>query len=97
MFGKNESFYKHFVAWSEIIYPAIKSKAGYTDGMILHLWHGETENRKYAIRERSIENFGFNPLTNLKKAKNDCWSWNHNNKEFIKWAKEYFVLRKEDG
>jgi hypothetical protein len=94
--GKNSFFYKHYVEWSKKIYPLIKSKIDYTDGTLLHLWHGNVEDRKYVLRQKALEEYGFNPWRDLTLNESNCWKWNHDKQEIKDWAKEYFVLRKED-
>lgn len=96
-FGKNLSFKSHYYQWSKKIYPSILAKLGFVDGMALHLWHGDVENRNYALRERMVEEFDFNPSGDLKLTKDNCWTWSEKNIRIVEWAKEYFVLRKEDG
>jgi hypothetical protein len=94
--GDNPAFHNHYLNWSKKIYPSIQSKLSYTDGTLLHLWHGDINNRKYSDGERVLEKFMFNPSTDLQLNRHNCWKWNHKNKDFKDWAKEYFVLRKED-
>jgi hypothetical protein len=96
IFGNNQHFRRHYVDWSERIYPSIRSELSYVDGALLHLWHGEVENRKYAIREKTLEKHLFNPAADLRLNEIGCWEWDHNNQELKEWAKEYFVLRRED-
>lgn len=95
--GNNDAFYKHYIDWSEKIYPKVKSSIGYTEGVLLHLWHGDVENRNYVIRQRFLEDSNFNPYNDIKLNDVQCWEWNHKNEVLKKWAKEYFILRKEDG
>jgi hypothetical protein len=94
--GNNPHFYNHYLEWSRKIYTKTKAKISYVDGTLLHLWHGDVENRNYVIRQRTLEQFGFDPANDIKLNKNKCWEWNHGNEKLINWAEEYFVLRKED-
>jgi hypothetical protein len=96
VFGNNPQFYDHYLKWSKKIYSSVRSKVSYVDGTLLHLWHGDVVNRKYAERERVLEKFNFNPSLDLRLNAKNCWKWNHSNRELKEWAKEYFVLRKED-
>lgn len=96
MFGSNEVFYRHYEQWSNRVYPVVRSKISYVEGAILHLWHGDEGNRNYSDRHRAVENFGYDPVTDITLDGNQCWKWSHRNTKFKKWAKEYFVLRKED-
>jgi hypothetical protein len=39
-FKENNFYYRHYKKWSEAIYADVKSEVSYTNGTILHLWHG---------------------------------------------------------
>jgi len=95
--GRNDAFYNHYLNWSKDIYKSVRSRVAYVDGTILHLWHGDLQNRKYVDREKLLESNRYDPFKDIELDKNNCWKWRHNNKELKEWAKEYFVLRKEDG
>lgn len=94
--GNNENFYNHYTEWSKKIYPKIKSKISYVEGALLHLWHGDVENRNYVVRQRTLEEYQFNPYEDIALNNNNCWKWEGKNDKLAKWAEEYFVLRKED-
>lgn len=94
--GNNSHFYNHYLEWSKKIYIKTKAKISYVDGTLLHLWHGDVENRNYVVRQRTLEEFGFDPSNDIKLNKEKCWQWNHGNEKLIRWAEDYFVLRKED-
>jgi hypothetical protein len=96
VFGDNTAFYEHYKSWSAKIYEQAKSKISYVDGALLHLWHGDIKNREYSSREKMLIKHMFNPVSDIKLNAQKCWGWNHDNVELINWAKEYFVLRKED-
>ncbi|MCB1179845.1 MAG: hypothetical protein KDK36_19875, partial [Leptospiraceae bacterium] len=71
-------------------------KISYLPGIILHLWHGETENRKYVSRNKKLYEFKFNPYKDIKLGKNGLWEWNSRKKNMHEWIKNYFFQRKED-
>jgi len=96
LIGRNSAYYNHYANWSEKIYKDVKAKVNYVEGVLLHLWHGDTADRNYTGNQRALESFNFNPATDIVLTPNGCWKWNHNNIEFKKWAKEFFPLRKED-
>lgn len=94
--GNNPYFYNHYLKWSHDIYKKTKAKISYVEGALLHLWHGDVENRNYVIRQRTLEKFGFNPLNDISVNEVNCWKWTHENESLKIWAEDYFVLRKED-
>jgi hypothetical protein len=79
------------------MYKDVKGKVSYVQGTVLHLWHGEIANRKYAEREKKLELLKYDPYKDLKKSKNGPWEWNTRNKELKEFTQSYFVQRKEDG
>lgn len=96
IFGNNLQFYSHYELWAKKIFSKLKSSISYTDGKLLHLWHGDIVNREYTQREKILEQNNFNPAEDLVLNKENCWSWTNQNHVLEKWAKEYFVFRKED-
>ncbi len=95
--GFNDLFLKHYLNWSKKIYNSVKSKVSFIDGTLLHLWHGDLADRKYTDRQKALEEYRYNPYTDIKPDNNNCWKWSHNDKELRSWAKQYFISRKEDG
>lgn len=94
---QNEKFLKHFQEWSRIIYKDIRSRVTYVPGAILHLWHGELQDRGYILRRKNLNNNRYDPNTDIKLGDNNLWEWNSNKPELRKWFKTYFKDRKENG
>jgi hypothetical protein len=95
--GSNNNFYNHYLDWCKSVYKEVRGKVSYVPGTVLHLWHGETENRKYPEREKTIQALKYNPYSDLKKTKNGPWEWNTKNNELKEFTRSYFAHRKEDG
>jgi len=95
--GANTDFYNHYLDWCKSIYKEVRGKVSYVEGTVLHLWHGEIANRKYAEREKNLEVLKYNPFKDLKESKNGPWEWNTRNKELKEFTRGYFAHRKEDG
>jgi hypothetical protein len=95
--GLNNNFYDHYLDWCKSIYKEIRGKVSYTPGIVLHLWHGDIQNRKYAEREKNLELLKYNPYRDLKKTKEGPWEWSTKNKELKKFTHSYFSHRREDG
>ncbi len=97
IFGDNRAHWNHFAAWSSAIYREVRAAVSYVPGSLLHLWHGETQDRRYVHRNRDLAGFLFDPEKDVSVGSGGCWEWNSNKPELHRWAANYFGLRKEDG
>jgi hypothetical protein len=97
IFGDNRAHWSHFAAWSSPIYQEVRAAVSYVPGSLLHLWHGETQDRRYVHRNRDLAGFGFDPGRDVRVGSGGCWEWNSDKPELHRWAANYFGLRKEDG
>ena len=77
--------------------PHVRGRIGALPGRILHLWHGETANRRYVERNRELASFGFDPARDLVRDERGLWKWGRQCRPLAVWAKNYFALRREDG
>jgi len=89
-------FRTHFEDWASAFYNDIKGQVSFVDGFILHLWHGNLNNRLYLNRHNKLRRLNFNPTQDLKLKKNKTWEWNPHTKHLNNWAMEYFKQRHED-
>ena len=97
MMSGNRVHRRHLAEWAAKIYRSVRGKIGYVEGNIYHLWHGETHNRKYVLRNRELAELNFNPYEDIKIAESGLWEWATDRPELQTWARKYFGLRKEDG
>jgi hypothetical protein len=111
--GGNEKHITHFQQWAKRIYPEIRGKIGHVEGRILHLWHGETQDRRYVDRNRELAAFAFDPSRDIVRDSKGLWSWKQSAPTLLNrlkarvgkkkenglrdWAVNYFAARKEDG
>lgn len=93
----NPHHISHFQAWARAVYPAVRGRIAALPGRILHLWHGQTENRRYVERNRELAAMGFNPHRDLERDSNGLWSWRRKRHRLTDWAVQYFAHRREDG
>lgn len=109
----NEPHIAHFARWANQVYPQVRGRLGFLPGRLLHLWHGETEHRRYVERNRELAAFGFNPERHLERDARGLWTWRRSNpglravlerlaggarrRNMSDWAKNYFASRREDG
>ena len=94
---KDSKLLKHFINWGVPFYEDVRGKIAFTKGVVVHLWHGETTDRKYIQRHDELRACDFDPFTDLRIGKNGAWEWNSDKPNLHKWAVEYFNERKEDG
>ncbi len=111
--GNNVRHISHFQKWARKVYPHVRGRIGVVPGRLLHLWHGETENRRYVDRNRELAAFDFDPERDIERDTNGLWRWRTRNHglqgrlgqwfssrrkgEMRDWAIRYFAARKEDG
>jgi hypothetical protein len=87
----------HFIQWGKAVYHDTQGRIGYTPGVLLHLWHGDTENRQYLRRHVELIEHNFDPIEDLILDDNGVWCWKSSKPALRQWAFEYFDHRKEDG
>ncbi|MCZ8226118.1 MAG: hypothetical protein O9324_19735 [Microcystis sp. LE19-84.1B] len=95
--SNNNKLLSHFLQWGKGFYEEINGKIGYTQGTVIHLWHGETENRKYITRHDELMKYDFDPGKDIRIGDSGTWEWSSNKPELHQWAINYFGHRKEDG
>lgn len=83
--------------WIKKTNQIINRQIYYTQGTILHLFHGKMKNRFYGDRYFLIRKHNFDPNKDLILNKDGCWEWNTKNKKMIKSVEKYFLMRNEDA
>ena len=83
-------------SWASRFRQAV-NRIGYIEGDIFHLWHGDLERRRYAVRQRVLSSFGYDPATDIALDTEGCWRWNSPKPELHRMVREYFEQRDEDG
>jgi len=96
-FEDNVYYWRHFESWCQRVYPLVRSKIGYVPGKLLHLWHGESGERKYMDRNLELNAFAFDPDTDICIGPDGCYRWNSDKPDLHRWALRYFKSRHEDG
>ena len=92
----NEKTFLSIKTWAEKILNRINSKIFYTSGGILHLWHGQVDDRKYSSKFLLYKNGNFDPDIDIEIDENDLFSWTGNNKKLQKVAHLLFYSRREE-
>ena len=93
----NPNWHRHYLSWAKPFHDSIAGRIAYLDGVMLHLWHGETVNRQYRERHQKLERFEFNPDEDIALTENGCWRWNSGKTEMHAAIARYFQDRREDG
>ncbi|QEL14404.1 hypothetical protein [Limnoglobus roseus] len=95
--GSNNRHREFFAAWAKRQYRDVRAKLGCVPGTVLHLWHGETADRRYVLRNQELAAFGFDPAADVRIGPAGCWEWSSRKPALHRWASDYFGHRREDG
>jgi hypothetical protein len=95
--GQNSAHHAHFTAWCRSLYKDVRARVTAAPGTLLHLWHGETDNRRYVLRNQQLASFNFDPELDLRIGQEGPWEWNSDKPALHQWAINYYPARKEDG
>jgi len=88
---------KHFRKWASGFFRDVQGRMTFVPGSILHLWHGEMDNRRYAERTLQLASFQFDPEKDIRIGSSGLLEWNSHKPALHRWAVRYFSTRKEDG
>lgn len=97
IFGGNTRHRTHFVEWCRRIYKDVRAKVASVPGTLLHLWHGDMNNRRYVLRNQELALFEFDPAADIRVGSTGCWEWNSDKADLHQWAVNYYAQRREDG
>ena len=95
--GLLSQHHRHYCAWAVPFYEAVRSRIGYVGGDILHLWHGNVQNRMYGAKEIALSNFLFDPEIDIALNRHGVWSWNSNKPELHAYLRRYFENREREA
>ena len=86
----------NYEKWGRQFYAQVQGNVGYLPDTILHLWHGNTQNRRYRERAEKLARFGVDPDVDLRINSDLCWEWNTNRPSLHRYVAKYFELRNDD-
>ena len=72
-------------------------EVSYTEGTILHHWHGRLEDRKYRERWDILTKNKFDPMTDIGQTDSGLVQLSNSGRRLEKELLEYFVGRREDN
>ena len=96
MVGNGGRHLAHFRRWARRVHAEMEGRLAFTEGRLLHLWHGTIENRRYAQRNKELREFAFDPNTDIRISDTGAWEWASDRPDLHEWARCYFAERKED-
>lgn len=96
-FGRDGAMMEHFRAWAGQTYERVRARVGVVPGTVLHLWHGDMVNRRYADRNSELLAMGFDPFEDVEIDGSGCWRWRRRRDELAAWTRRYFENRREDS
>jgi hypothetical protein len=88
---------KSYLDWAEPFHQAVGNAVGWVEGDIYHLWHGELRHRNYHDRMKILEQYEFDPTTDIVVSDDGCWRWNTDKPGLHESIRSYFSSRREDG
>jgi hypothetical protein len=97
MIGPSKAYWNHFVRWAVKARDAVGGKLGVVPGRILHLWHGDVGDRRYAQLNKQFMTFGFDPDAHIRVSPDGLWEWSGAPEHMRQWARQLFNTRNEDG
>jgi hypothetical protein len=86
-----------YLEWGGRVQQAISGRIGYVEGSLFHLAHGDRQNKKYGTRYHGLQQFSFDPGSDIKKDLKNCWLWNSNKTAMHNHILDYFLSRDEDS
>jgi hypothetical protein len=93
----NNPYWEHFLAWGEPVAAQVGGRIGCTPGALLHLWHGDMENRQAGVGRQLLHEQGFDPVRDLRVGPTGCLEWATDQPRLRRWLPEFFRQRREDG
>jgi hypothetical protein len=94
---RGSAHHAHFVDWCKRLYADVRARVAHAPGTLLHLWHGDTDHRRYVLRNRELAAFDFDPVADLRVGTGGAWEWNSDKRALHQWAVDYYPSRREDG
>jgi hypothetical protein len=88
---------KHYYSWAESYSQTVNNSISYLDCEVYHLWHGNFADRRYLSRHEMLNQFNFDPYSDIMHADDGCWQWKSDKAELHDYLRSYFSCRKEDG
>jgi len=83
--------------WAQSFSESVNGSVYYTNGTVLHLWHGSYGDRAYFYRHTLLKKYGFDPDKDVKRSESGLIEWASDKDELHEAIRKSFSLRNEDG
>ena len=94
----NGKTFKHLMNWANSLRKDTQGSIGYAGGILMHLWHGNKEERMHIFRNSIVFNLlDFDPGKDIRLSPDGFLEWVSDKPELHKVVEKYFSLRNEDG
>ncbi|HVM46424.1 MAG TPA: hypothetical protein VMU04_00280 [Candidatus Acidoferrum sp.] len=93
----NPRWAEHYLAWAKPLFQSVRGSVGGLEGTLVHLWHGDLKDRKYASRHEEFKRFEFDPGADIALDDHGAWRWNSAKPLMHQYVRDYFATRHEDG
>lgn len=88
---------RHYLSWARQQHEMVQGRIGCVPGDVVHLWHGDIDNRQYVTRPQILADHKFNPFVDIRIGPDGLWEWASDKPELHAAVRKYFVRRREDG
>ncbi len=84
-------------SYASRVYRETRGSVYYTDGAVLHLWHGNEADKLKYFRHKILQFFHFDPSSDIRVGSNGLLEWSSDKPEFHEAVGEYYRIRNEEG
>ena len=88
---------RRYRRWADAWHAEVGGRVAVLQGGLLHLWHGELEQRMAGQRHHRLAGHGYDPDADIALADSGCWRWASDKPGLHRFLGEYFAERREDG
>jgi hypothetical protein len=81
---------RHYASWAERFHQAVQGRISYVTGDLMHLWHGDFANRRYAERRNGFDRFAFDPETDIRRNADGVWCWGSDKPDMHSFLRKQF-------
>jgi hypothetical protein len=86
-----------YLNWARPFHQEVKGNVSHVPGRVIHLWHGEMQDRKPAQRHVGLCEHNFDPARDIAVGPFGAWRWASEKPGLHSYLKNYFASRFEDG
>jgi hypothetical protein len=97
-FAGSQRYGQHFLRWGIRARDIVAGRLGVVQGRVLHLWHGDVQDKAYFARQHQFRGLGFDPDAHLRSDEGGMLDWTDEAPAQLKaWCNDLFNGRNEDG